>query len=54
MVIGLLRDRCNRGGAVLAVSHDPRLTGAADRVLRLVGGRISDPVPRARPWSVTR
>ncbi len=40
MVIGLLRNRCERGGTVLAVSHDPRLTGAADRVLRLVDGRI--------------
>ena len=40
LVIGLLREHCVHGGAVLAVSHDPRLTGAADRVLQLVGGRI--------------
>ena len=40
LVIGLLREHCEHGGAVLAVSHDPRLTGAADRVLQLVGGRI--------------
>ena len=40
LVIGLLRAHCTSGGAVLAVSHDPRLTGAADRVLSLVKGRI--------------
>ena len=40
LVIGLLRAHCVAGGAVLAVSHDPRLTNAADRVLNLVGGRI--------------
>lgn len=40
LVIDLLRRHCAQGGAVLAVSHDPRLTNAADRVLRLVGGRI--------------
>lgn len=40
LVIGLLREHCTHGGAVLAVSHDPRLTGAADRVLRLAEGRI--------------
>ena len=40
LVIDLLRVHCDRGGAVLAVSHDPRLTSAADRVLQLVEGRI--------------
>ena len=30
---------------MLAVSHDPRLTSAADRVLRLVGGRIGSRPP---------
>ena len=39
-VIDLLRGCCEHGGAVLAVSHDPRLTAAATRVLRLVDGRI--------------
>ncbi len=39
-VIGLLRAVCDAGGSVLAVSHDPRLTSAADRVLQLVEGRI--------------
>ena len=39
-VIGLLREHCGKGGSVLAVSHDPRLTAAADRVLQLVDGRI--------------
>jgi putative ABC transport system ATP-binding protein len=41
-IIALLRGCCERGGAVLAVSHDPRLTAAATRVLRLVNGRIRD------------
>ena len=40
LVIGLLRDHCARGGAVLAVSHDRRLTETADRVLWLENGRI--------------
>jgi putative ABC transport system ATP-binding protein len=47
IVIALLRDRCTRGGAVLAVSHDPRLTHAATRVLRLVNGRIENDDGRA-------
>jgi putative ABC transport system ATP-binding protein len=42
VVIGMLRERCEHGGAVLAVSHDPRLTSAATRVLQLVNGRIQD------------
>jgi putative ABC transport system ATP-binding protein len=41
-VVGLLRDHSRAGGAVLAVSHDRRLTQAADRVLRLEGGRITN------------
>jgi len=41
-VVGLLRRHCAEGGAVLAVSHDRRLTDAADRVLRLEDGRIVD------------
>ncbi|HEY5173305.1 MAG TPA: ABC transporter ATP-binding protein [Acidimicrobiia bacterium] len=41
-VIALLRSCCERGGAVLAVSHDPRLTAAADRVVRLAEGRMAE------------
>ena len=41
-VIELLRDRCSSGGAVLAVSHDQRLTRAADRVLRLADGHVTE------------
>jgi putative ABC transport system ATP-binding protein len=46
-VISLLRSCCDGGGAVLAVSHDPRLTAAADRVVRLTHGkmRAADTVP---------
>jgi putative ABC transport system ATP-binding protein len=46
-VIALLRSCCSNGGAVLAVSHDPRLTAAADRVVRLANGRMTatEPVP---------
>ena len=40
-VIGLLRSCCSEGGAVLAVSHDPRLTAAADRVVRLAHGHMT-------------
>ncbi len=51
-VITLLRSCCDEGGAVLAVSHDPRLTGAADRVVRLAHGHITPvegaPTPTAR------
>jgi putative ABC transport system ATP-binding protein len=39
-VISLLRSCCEEGGAVLAVSHDPRLTAAADRVVRLAHGKM--------------
>jgi putative ABC transport system ATP-binding protein len=46
LVVDLLRRHCDDGGAVLAVSHDPRLTNAADRVLQLVAGRI---LPDALP-----
>jgi putative ABC transport system ATP-binding protein len=41
-VVGMLRERCESGGAVLAVSHDPRLTAAATRVLHLANGRIEE------------
>ncbi len=51
-VISMLRSCCEEGGAVLAVSHDPRLTAAADRVVRLADGRIHPvggaPAPTAR------
>ena len=40
-VIALLRSCCDAGGAVLAVSHDPRLTAAADRVVRLDHGTMA-------------
>jgi len=46
-VITLLRSCCDEGGAVLAVSHDARLTASADRVVRLAHGQIT-PV-EARP-----
>jgi ABC-type lipoprotein export system ATPase subunit len=39
-VIALLRSCCDDGGAVLAVSHDQRLTAAADRVVRLAHGKM--------------
>ena len=40
-VIALLRSGCADGGAVLAVSHDPILTAASDRVVRLEHGRMT-------------
>lgn len=40
-VIALLRDIAhNQGAAVLCVTHDPRLLGFADRILRMEDGRI--------------
>jgi putative ABC transport system ATP-binding protein len=66
-VVDLLREHCTQGGAVLAVSHDPRLTVAADRVVRIQEGvaaempggpadraSSADAVPRpVRPGSST-
>jgi putative ABC transport system ATP-binding protein len=46
-VVALLRKHCRDGGAVLAVSHDPRLTNAADRILRLEAGVITEEPRRA-------
>jgi putative ABC transport system ATP-binding protein len=37
-VINLLREHCANGGAVLAVSHDARLTAAADRIVHVEHG----------------
>jgi len=48
-VIELLRSCCAAGGAVLAVSHDPRLTAAADRVVRLDHGRMTPVVHSSAP-----
>lgn len=40
-VIALLRDIAhNHGAAVLCVTHDPRLLGFADRIIRMEDGRI--------------
>ncbi|MBO0813812.1 MAG: ABC transporter ATP-binding protein [Actinobacteria bacterium] len=41
-LLGLLRDRAYRGKAVLVVTHSERVAAAADRVLRMTDGRISD------------
>lgn len=42
LVVTLLREHCTAGGAVLAVSHDPRLTTVADRVLRVDHATITE------------
>lgn len=39
-VLALLRDRASAGAAVLIVTHDPEVAGAADREIRLRDGRI--------------
>jgi putative ABC transport system ATP-binding protein len=39
-IIALLRDQAGRGAAVLVVTHDPAVAGAADRELRLRDGRL--------------
>jgi len=47
LVVNLLRKHCTAGGAVLAVSHDPRLTAAADRLLRVEHATVTE-VERTR------
>ena len=39
-VMGILRDQCESGAAVLLVTHDPSLAAWAGRVVRLRDGRI--------------
>jgi putative ABC transport system ATP-binding protein len=41
-IIGLLRERCNHGAAVVLVSHEPRYAAWADRVVYLRDGSILD------------
>jgi putative ABC transport system ATP-binding protein len=48
-VVTLLREHCDGGGAVLAVSHDTRLTERADRVLELSEGVIREPAHGITP-----
>jgi putative ABC transport system ATP-binding protein len=39
-ILGLLRERADEGAAVLVVTHDPDVAGAADRELRMRDGRL--------------
>jgi putative ABC transport system ATP-binding protein len=41
-LLALIRERAAAGGAVLLVTHSQRVAEAADRVLRLVDGRVAD------------
>lgn len=41
-ILGLLRERCDGGAAVLLVTHEPRYAGWADRVVYLRDGEIVD------------
>jgi putative ABC transport system ATP-binding protein len=41
-VLELLRGRLKDGGAVLVATHSERVAGAADRVIRLVDGKVAD------------
>jgi putative ABC transport system ATP-binding protein len=41
-LLRLLGARAQEGGAALVVSHSPAVAAVADRVLRLVDGRLSD------------
>jgi putative ABC transport system ATP-binding protein len=48
-VLNLLRDRAAAGSAVLIVTHDPAVAGAADREIRLLDGRIDEGPSQASP-----
>ena len=41
-VLELLRGRADRGKAVLVVTHSESVAAAADRVVRIVDGRVVD------------
>ena len=41
-ILRLLRERATRGRAVVVVTHSDRVADAADRVIRLVDGRVVD------------
>jgi putative ABC transport system ATP-binding protein len=41
-VLELLRGRADRGKAVLVVTHSERVAASADRIVRMVDGRITD------------
>ena len=42
LILDILRTRADAGGAVLIVTHSDRAATAADRIVRLVDGRIAD------------
>ena len=46
-VVELVRQLCADGVAALLVTHDPRVAGAADRVLHMEDGRF---VPEPSTW----
>jgi putative ABC transport system ATP-binding protein len=41
VVVELLRERADAGGAVLVVTHNPAVAAAADRVIALRDGRVA-------------
>jgi putative ABC transport system ATP-binding protein len=42
LLLAFLAERAAAGGAALVVTHSPAVAAAADRVLRLIDGRLSD------------
>ena len=42
MILDLLRARADEGTAVIVVTHSDRVASAADRIVRLVDGRVDD------------
>jgi len=42
LVVDLLREHCDTGGAVIAVSHDERLSRHGDSILQLVDGIMTE------------
>jgi putative ABC transport system ATP-binding protein len=41
-VLDMMRGRADRGKAVLVVTHSERVAAAADRVVRMIDGRVTD------------
>jgi putative ABC transport system ATP-binding protein len=39
-IVASLKEISSRGGAVVVVTHDPRVSEKADRIIRIINGKI--------------